>query len=140
MGSDTTGYRRATAVRPFSFPADHGPHPGYKTEWWYVTGTLTGPEAQPYGYELTLFRIGLTPPDAAPDSTPSDWRTNQLYMGHFAVTRKPSTISSAFSGPGRAWRAPGRTRSACGWRTGRWPALAPPRFPCGSGPGPTAWA
>ena len=86
MGSDTTGYRRATAVRPFSFPADHGPHPGYKTEWWYVTGTLTGPEAQPYGYELTLFRIGLTPPDAAPDPTPSDWRTNQLYMGHFAVT------------------------------------------------------
>ncbi|PSQ85669.1 MAG: carotenoid 1,2-hydratase, partial [Bacteroidetes bacterium QS_3_64_15] len=35
MGSDTTGYRRATEVRPFTFPADHGPHPGYKTEWWY---------------------------------------------------------------------------------------------------------
>ncbi|PSQ94825.1 MAG: carotenoid 1,2-hydratase, partial [Bacteroidetes bacterium SW_11_64_17] len=47
MGSDTTGYRRATEVRPFKFPADHGPHPGYKTEWWYVTGNLSGPDAQP---------------------------------------------------------------------------------------------
>ncbi len=96
MGSDTTGYRRATKVRPFTFPADHGPHPGYKTEWWYVTGNLTGPEAQSYGYEFTLFRIGLTPPDAAPDSTPSDWRTNQLYMGHFAVTDGTSETFHAF--------------------------------------------
>jgi predicted secreted hydrolase len=87
MAGDTTGYRRATEVRPFTFPADHGPHPGYKTEWWYVTGTLTGPDAQPYGYELTIFRLGLAPPDA--DSAPTasgDWRTNQLYMAHFAVT------------------------------------------------------
>ena len=64
MAGDTTGYRRATEVRPFTFPADHGPHPGYKTEWWYVTGTLTGPDAQSYGYELTIFRLGLAPPDA----------------------------------------------------------------------------
>ena len=96
MGSDTTGYRRATEVRPFTFPADHGPHPGYKTEWWYFTGNLTGPDAQPYGYELTIFRIGLTPPDAAPDSTPADWRTNQLYMGHFAVTDGASETFHAF--------------------------------------------
>jgi predicted secreted hydrolase len=97
MGSDTTGYRRATEVRPFTFPADHGPHPGYKTEWWYVTGTLDGPEAEPYGYELTIFRLGLTPPGAAPDATaPSDWRTNQLYMAHFAVTDGASETFHAF--------------------------------------------
>jgi predicted secreted hydrolase len=96
MGSDTTGYRRATEVRPFTFPADHGPHPGYKTEWWYFTGNLSGPDAEPYGYELTIFRLGLTPPDAVPDSTPSDWRTNQLYMGHFAVTDGASETFHAF--------------------------------------------
>jgi predicted secreted hydrolase len=100
MASDTTGYRRATEVRPFTFPADHGPHPGYKTEWWYVTGTLTGPEGfreQPFGYELTIFRIALTPPDASPDSTTtSDWRTNQLYMAHFAVTNGASDTFHAF--------------------------------------------
>lgn len=97
MGSDTTGYRRATEVRPFTFPADHGPHPGYKTEWWYVTGNLSGPEAQPCGYELTVFHLGLTPPDAAPDSaSPSNWRTNQLSMAHFGVTGGASETFHAF--------------------------------------------
>jgi predicted secreted hydrolase len=97
MAGDTTGYRRATEVRPFTFPADHGPHPGYKTEWWYVTGTLTGPDAQSYGYELTIFRLGLAPPDA--DSAPTasgDWRTNQLYMAHFAVTNGADETFHAF--------------------------------------------
>ena len=97
MAGDTTGYRRATEVRPFTFPADHGPHPGYKTEWWYVTGTLTGPDAQPYGYELTIFRLGLAPPDA--DSAPTasgDWRTDQLYMAHFAVTNGADETFHAF--------------------------------------------
>lgn len=88
MRSDTTGYRRATEVRPFSFPADHGPHPEYKTEWWYVTGSLENEEAVPYGYELTIFRFALTPPEpgeniAGPGGR--DWRTNQMYMAHFAV-------------------------------------------------------
>ena len=97
MAGDTTGYRRATEVRPFTFPADHGPHPGYKTEWWYVTGTLTGPDAQPYGYELTIFRLGLAPPDADSALTASgDWRTNQLYMAHFAVTNGADETFHAF--------------------------------------------
>ena len=97
MAGDTTGYRRATEVRPFTFPADHGPHPGYKTEWWYVTGTLTGPDAQSYGYELTIFRLGLAPPDADSALTASgDWRTNQLYMAHFAVTNGADETFHAF--------------------------------------------
>ena len=96
MASDTTGYERATEVQPFSFPADHGPHPGFKTEWWYFTGNLTGPNAQSYGYELTIFRIGLTPPDEAPVSNALNWRTNQLYMGHFAVTDGASETFHAF--------------------------------------------
>ena len=97
MAGDTTGYRRATEVRPFTFPADHGPHPGYKTEWWYVTGTLTGPDAQSYGYELTIFRLGLAPPDAGSAPTASgDWRTNQLYMAHFAVTNGADETFHAF--------------------------------------------
>ena len=87
MSSDTTGYRRATAVRDFSFPADHGPHPGFKNEWWYVTGNLNGPDGTPYGYELTIFRFALTPPDDATGPVVrTGWRTNQFYMAHFAVT------------------------------------------------------
>ena len=37
-GTDSEGFARATAARTFTFPADHGPHPAFRTEWWYFTG------------------------------------------------------------------------------------------------------
>ncbi|MEM1271894.1 MAG: lipocalin-like domain-containing protein [Bacteroidota bacterium] len=88
MGGDTTGYNRAIEVRDFVFPDDHGAHPGYKTEWWYYTGNVTSTEGRRYGYQFTLFRSALTPPTdtAGLGSTDSDWTTNQLFMGHFALT------------------------------------------------------
>jgi len=88
MSGDTTGYRRAESVRDFQFPQDHGPHPGFKNEWWYVTGTLRGRDGTPYGYELTIFRSAMTPPSdsTAPPANGSGWRTNQFYMAHFALT------------------------------------------------------
>jgi predicted secreted hydrolase len=106
MSSDTTGYRRATEVRDFVFPADHGPHPGFKNEWWYVTGTLQGPDGAPYGYELTIFRFALTPPDDPGDVSlvnagSSDWRTNQFYMAHFAVTNGADGTFHAYERFGR---------------------------------------
>ena len=87
MNSDTTGYRRATEIRDFTFPADYGPHPGFKNEWWYLTGNLNGPDGRPFGYELTIFRFALAPPsDTTAPRSASDWRTDQFYMAHFAVT------------------------------------------------------
>lgn len=89
MTGDTTGYRRAETVREFTFPEDHGPHPDYKTEWWYMTGNLEGPQGQPYGYELTIFRFALTPKKgraSRPNPDRSGWRTHQSYMAHFALT------------------------------------------------------
>ena len=86
MSSDTSGYARATDVRPFRFPDDHGPHPDYKTEWWYYTGNLTTDAGRHFGYELTLFRIALAPPDTFDAPRTSDWATDQLYMAHFGLT------------------------------------------------------
>jgi predicted secreted hydrolase len=80
---NSEGYARATAPRPFTFPQDHGPHPEFRTEWWYFTGNLDDPEGRPFGYQLTFFRIGLSP-KSAPSGSP--WRTNQLYMAHFALS------------------------------------------------------
>ena len=80
------GYAKAEEVRPFAFPADHGPHPEYRNEWWYVTGNLDGPRAERFGFELTLFRFALTPLSVAEHHDPSAWRTDQIYIGHFAVT------------------------------------------------------
>ena len=104
MSSDTTGYQRATTVRNFSFPADHGPHPDFKNEWWYVTGNLDGPSGTPFGYELTIFRFALTPPDhntAVLASAGSDWRTNQFYMAHFALSNGDAETFHAFERFGR---------------------------------------
>lgn len=80
---DIQGYPRAYAPRPLVFPADHGPHPDFRTEWWYVTGNLEDDQGHAFGYQLTLFRSALAPTPAVADSA---WRTNQIYMGHFAVT------------------------------------------------------
>ncbi|HEY8452405.1 MAG TPA: hypothetical protein VIL54_09395, partial [Natronosporangium sp.] len=32
------GFERAFEPRPLRFPADHGSHPTFRTEWWYFTG------------------------------------------------------------------------------------------------------
>jgi len=85
-GADTDGYQRAYAPRLFVFPEDHGPHPDFRTEWWYATGNLVDGEGRRFGYQLTLFRIALAPPSTESPGADSDWRTRQVYMGHFALT------------------------------------------------------
>ena len=82
-GTPDPGFARAFEPRAFSFPGDHGPHPDFATEWWYLTGNLESDDGRRFGYQLTLFRVGLRPGEAAQDS---DWRSNQLYMGHLAVS------------------------------------------------------
>jgi predicted secreted hydrolase len=96
VDSDTTGYARATEPGAIRFPADLGPHDEYQTEWWYYTGNLTATDGRRFGYQLTFFRRALSPPGAAGDlirpgdkdegPRPSRWRTNQLYLAHFAVS------------------------------------------------------
>ncbi len=82
-GADTAGYARAMAVRPFSFPEDHGPHPSFRTEWWYVTGNLAAQDGRAFGFQFTIFRSALAP---TPPELASAWATNQAYMGHFTLT------------------------------------------------------
>lgn len=84
MGSaDTTGFEKAIKERKFIFPDDNGAHPTFRTEWWYFTGNLTSKEGKRFGYQFTIFRNAISPVNA---DTSSSWRSNQIYMGHFAVT------------------------------------------------------
>lgn len=76
-------FPRAIEPRAFSFPADHGAHPEFRNEWWYVTGNLESTDGRRFGYELTIFRFALAP--RAADSS-SAWRSNQVYIAHLAVT------------------------------------------------------
>lgn len=75
----TAGFARALQPRRFVFPADHGPHPAFRDEWWYATGNLYDSEQRRYGFQLTLFRRALQPGLSAN-------ATGQSYMGHFALT------------------------------------------------------
>ena len=60
LGGADTLHARAIEPRAFTFPLDHGPHPDYRTEWWYFTGNLTTPDGRELGYQLTFFRSALT--------------------------------------------------------------------------------
>ena len=76
-------FSKAIDKREFVFPEDHGPHPDFRTEWWYFTGNLTDKENRKFGYQFTIFRTALT---KKKEIRNSDWGSNQIYMAHFAVT------------------------------------------------------
>ncbi|HVP33920.1 MAG TPA: lipocalin-like domain-containing protein [Steroidobacteraceae bacterium] len=85
------GFAQAAAPRVFAFPRDHGPHPEFRQEWWYLTGNLDGAGGERFGFELTFFRFALAPPagGAAEDTMPpgsSAWRTREVYLAHFAIS------------------------------------------------------
>lgn len=84
LGSDAdVGFEKAYEPRAFEFPADHGPHESFRNEWWYITGNLDADDGRRFGFELTIFRFALSPRLVRSDSA---WRTNQVYIAHFAVT------------------------------------------------------
>lgn len=88
-GEGAAGYAQALEPRAFTFPADHGPHPEFRTEWWYFTGNLEDPDGRRFGYQLTFFRNALAPPPPTgpdPSRRSSPWATRQAWLAHFAVT------------------------------------------------------
>lgn len=80
LGSEAAGFALPQPDRALTFPADHGAHPAFRIEWWYLTANMTGPDGTPYGLQWTLFRSALEPRDGI------GWEAPQLWMGHAAVT------------------------------------------------------
>jgi predicted secreted hydrolase len=99
LGGGADGFARATSPRPFRFPADHGPHPEFRTEWWYYTGNLQGADGRHFGFQLTFFRVALAP---AAIVRASAWASHQVYMAHFALT---DTAGRRFTAASRLSRA-----------------------------------
>ncbi len=117
LGGDTTGYDRAEEIRALIFPEDYGPHPGFKSEWWYYTGNLDTEQNRHFGYEFTIFRFALAPPDTSAPTRLSHWATDQLFMAHFALSdieedefyaferfsRGALDLAGAHAAPARVW-------------------------------------
>ena len=72
----------AVVPRPLVFPRDHGAHPAFRTEWWYLTGWLDVPGGEPaLGFQVTFFRT-RTEVDPA---NPSAFAAKQLIIAHAAL-------------------------------------------------------
>jgi predicted secreted hydrolase len=75
-------YPDVTPGRPFSFPADHGAHPDFRTEWWYVTGSVRTAKGDDLGFQITFFR---TRPRVDP-ANPSKFAAKQIMFAHVALS------------------------------------------------------
>ncbi len=75
--------RRAHAAAPtgLQFPADFGAHPEARTEWWYVTGSLTA-AARLWGFQITFFRSST----GTAAASASRFAPTQLLFAHAALT------------------------------------------------------
>lgn len=79
------GAQEFPAVRPgvpLAFPADHGAHPDFRTEWWYVTGWLEAADGEELGFQVTFFR---TRPGIDP-ANPSRFAPAQVLFAHAALS------------------------------------------------------
>ncbi|WP_438755012.1 lipocalin-like domain-containing protein [Pararhizobium sp. O133] len=80
LGSDADGFTVPHRGTKLEFPRDHGPHPDFRIEWWYVTANLQTADGRKMGVQWTLFRSALAPEERL------GWSSPQVWIGHAAVT------------------------------------------------------
>jgi predicted secreted hydrolase len=64
-----------------AFPRDHGSHPGFRTEWWYITGQARS-GAREFGFQVTFFRTRVD----GTQGMRSRFAAKQLVFAHAAIT------------------------------------------------------
>jgi predicted secreted hydrolase len=81
LGGEASGFASVVPGRKLTFPDDHGPHPDFRIEWWYLTANLKDNSGNAYGVQWTLFRQAMKPgPQTA------GWANQQIWMAHAAAT------------------------------------------------------
>lgn len=82
VAAAAAAYASVVPGRAIEFPSDHGSHPNFRTEWWYVTGWLSTEAGENLGFQVTFFR---TKP-AIDERNPSAFTPRQLLIAHCAVS------------------------------------------------------
>jgi len=85
IAADAPALPHYPEVRPgvvMSFPADHGAHPQFRAEWWYITGWLDTGEGKALGFQVTFFR---TRP-SVDENNPSAFSAKQILFAHAALS------------------------------------------------------
>ena len=83
-GAAGGGDARYPAVQPGAalvFPRDHGAHPSYRTEWWYITGWVHDSRGRDFGVQVTFFRNR----PLLQEDNPSEFAPRQLLFAHAAI-------------------------------------------------------
>ncbi|WIY24653.1 lipocalin-like domain-containing protein [Parasedimentitalea psychrophila] len=80
LGTQVEGFAIPDRQNTLEFPLDHGSHPNFRIEWWYMTANLNGDDGGEYGVQWTLFRIARGPGDRA------GWSSPQIWVGHAGLT------------------------------------------------------
>ena len=84
QAAETVRFGRVLPGRKLVFPADHGAHPDFRTEWWYATGWLDLPDlpdGSPIGFQTTFFRVRT----GVGEDNPSAFAPSQLILAHAAI-------------------------------------------------------
>jgi len=68
----------------FHFPRDHGSHPEFSLEWWYLTGHLFETNGTRYGFQATFFRRA-SPRLTTPSAATAAFGDEQVFLAHMAV-------------------------------------------------------
>ncbi len=91
LAQSADAYAQARPGQPLIFPRDHGAHPDYRIEWWYLTANLHGPTGESYGAQWTLFRLAVQPQGTTETGATS--QNNQVFMAHMAITTPTEHVS-----------------------------------------------
>jgi len=65
-------------------PRDEGSHPQFRTEWWYLTGSVESESGESFGFQVTFFR---NRPGVEEDN-PSRFVARQVLFAHAAVSNQ----------------------------------------------------
>jgi predicted secreted hydrolase len=74
-------YPAVDTTRVLAFPRDHGSHPRYRTEWWYVTGWMQDAPGHDMGVQVTFFRSR----PGVNETTTSRFAPAELLFAHAAI-------------------------------------------------------
>jgi predicted secreted hydrolase len=77
----TNGFAVPQPGHVLSFSKDHGSHPEFKIEWWYITGHLFGADKRRFGFQATFFRSAGTPHA----TNESAFSPDSIYLAHMAL-------------------------------------------------------
>jgi predicted secreted hydrolase len=80
--ADETTWLQVQPGVEFHFPRDHGSHPNYQTEWWYVTGQVADEKGNEFGYQFTIFRFGII---HETNDNDANLTPQHLLAGHLAI-------------------------------------------------------